>query len=609
MIKQAKQIYHSNQFEGCNSKQLFQKVNKLCTPKISKVLPSDHSDILLAERFSDFFTNKIQNIKNVLRDSSKTDVSIPILDSCNSSFPEFCLVSEDFVRDIIMKSPSTSCSLDPIPTWLLKRCLDELLPVITKIINMSIQSGHFPDVLKSAQITPLLKKPTLDCEILKNYRPVANLKFLAKTIERSCASQLQDYLSSNNLCGKMQSAYRSSHSIETALLRVYNDLLLAVDQGNEAVLILLDYSAAFDTISHKVFLNRLRQRYGIMGTALNWFKTYFTNRSQCIVINDSLSKPCIPLEGVPQGSVIGPLSFTLYTAPLEDIIEAHGLGRMIYADDTQVYVVLKSSDHSVIPKLEKCINDIKAWSSANDLKLNEDKTEVIHVSSRFRKSSDLPFVEIADVPIQPVKSARNLGVIFENDLRMDDYIKNICRSASYALYKIGRIRHFLNEKSTETLIHAFITCRLDQCNSLLYGLPDTHIARLQRIQNSAARLVTRTRSSEHITPVLRKLHWLPVKYRIMYKILILTYKCIHGAAPIYLQELIQEYKPCRNLRSSSQFNLVSTCVSTLSYGHRSFRKASADLWNKLPQHIKYCQTINQFKTSLKTHLFTMAFDD
>ena len=116
------------------------------------------------------------------------------------------------------------------------------------------------------------------------------------------------------------------------------------------------------------------------------------------------------------------------------------------------------------------------------------------------------------------------------------------------------------------------------------------------------------RSSEHITPVLLKLHWLPVKYRIMYKILILIYKCIHVAAPIYLLELIQEYKPCRNLRSSSQFNLVSTCISTLSYGHHSFRKESADLWNKLPLHIKNCQTITQFKTCLKTHLFTMAFD-
>lgn len=160
----------------------------------------------------------------------------------------------------------------------------------------------------------------------------------------------------------MQSAYRSSHSIETALLRVYNDLLLAVDQGDEAVLILLDYSAAFDTISHDVFLNRLYCRYGVSGTALNWFKSYFFNRSQSIVINNSLSKPHGPLEGVPKGSVIGPLSFTLYTVPLEYIIESHCFGRMIYADDTQIYVVLKQdSDHAmIIINLKRCVNDIKA---------------------------------------------------------------------------------------------------------------------------------------------------------------------------------------------------------------------------------------------------------
>ena len=186
---------------------------------------------------------------------------------------------------------------------------------------------------------------------------------------------------------------------------------------------------------------------------------------------------------------------------------------------------------------------------------------------------------------------------------MDDYIKNICRSASYALYKIGRIRNFLDQKSTETLIHAFITCRLDQCNSLLYGLPDSHIAKLQRIQNSAARLVTRTRSCEHITPVLRELHWLPVTYRIMYKILVLTYKCIHELAPIYLQELIEEYKPSRNLRSSSQLNLVSTSVSTLSYGNRSFRKASAELWNRLPLNVKTVKLLTYSKL-VSRHIYS-----
>ena len=150
--------------------------------------------------------------------------------------------------------------------------------------------------------------------------------------------------------------------------------------------------------------------------------------------------------------------------------------------------------------------------------------------------------------------------------------------------------------STETLIHAFITCRIDQCNSLLYGLPDSHIAKLQRIQNSAARLVTRTRFHDHITPVIQKLHWLPVRYRIMYKILILTYKCIHGLAPLYLLELIQEYKPTRNLRSSSKLNLISATVSTLTYGHRSFYKASSELWNNLPMHVKSCRTVSLFKS-------------
>ena len=156
----------------------------------------------------------------------------------------------------------------------------------------------------------------------------------------------------------------------------------------------------------------------------------------------------------------------MYTAALEDVINAHSLGRLIYADDTQDHIILDEAEWSSV------ISDLKLLSTANDLKLNDDKTEVLHITSCFRNPSPLPSLQICESLIESVKSARNLGIIVQNDLKMDIFVNNICRSASFAPYWIEQIRKFLCKKSTEILVHAFITCRLDQCNSLLYGLPE-----------------------------------------------------------------------------------------------------------------------------------------
>ena len=280
---------------------------------------------------------------------------------------------------------------------------------------------------------------------------------------------------------------------------------------------------------------------------------------------------------------------------------------MVYADDTQVYIILNESDRAlVMPNLEKCIHDIKLWSTKNDLKLNEDKTQVLHLTSRFRNSSPITSVNVCGTSVLPVVSARNLGVIVQSDLKMDSFVNNICRSASFSLYKIGQIRKYLDTKSTELLVHALIISHLDQCNSLLYGLPEIQLNKLQRIQNSAARLITLTRKYDHITPILHKLHWLPIKYRVIYKVLLITFKCLHEFAPIYLQELVKQYTPTRNLRSSSQVLLTPPLVST-QYGRRAFSFAAAELWNNLPPHLRHIPTMNQFKSSLKTYLFDLAF--
>ena len=202
------------------------------------------------------------------------------------------------------------------------------------------------------------KATNLDCEELKNYRPIAHLKFLAKTVERIMVNQLQNYLTVNNLFAKTQSAYRAHHSCETALIRVINDILLALDKGDEAVLLLLDYLAAFDTVRHNILFTRFSER-GICGKALELLKSYFQNRTFSVVIDGNASDVHSSPYGVPQGSVLGPVAFTLYVAPLYNLIRKHLLDCVMYADDTQIYVMFSSNDkNEAMRKLQECMHDM-----------------------------------------------------------------------------------------------------------------------------------------------------------------------------------------------------------------------------------------------------------
>ena len=223
--------------------------------------------------------------------------------------------TEDEIYDILSKSPPKSCELDPIPTSLLKKCANAIVPIITKIINICMETGVVPDSFKVAHVRPLLKKLSLDHNILKNYRPVSNLNVLGKTLERVVMLRVSEFINQHHLYDNYQSAYRSSYSTESALLRVQNDVFQAMNHGHITLLVLLDLSAAFDT-DHTVFLNRLRHRIGINGTALSWFKSYLTNRSQRVCINDSTSETVTLDYGLPQGSVIGPGGFSIYMLPL-----------------------------------------------------------------------------------------------------------------------------------------------------------------------------------------------------------------------------------------------------------------------------------------------------
>ena len=365
------------------------------------------------------------------------------------------------------------------------------MPAITAIVNESIASSPFPLAYKSAVVRPLLKKPSLDPEVLRNYRPVSNLPFVSKVLEKIIAAQLSSYMRENGLYEMHQSAYRCYHSTETALVKVQNDMLRAVDDGCGVFLVLLDLSAAFDTWEHKVILSRL-QDLGLSGDALRWMASYLQGRSQSVVIDGVTSDAPSLQYGVPQGSVLGPILFTIYTSPIGMIARCHNVKIHVYADDHVLYTFFKIKNQvsqlHTLSVLTSCVSDIRSWMILNKLRLNDDKTEFLTICApQNRKHISTDSLTVGGSEVAAAQRARNLGVVMEQTLSMDHHIQNLCHAALAQLRNIADVRHCLTGGAAETLVHAFVTSRLDYCNALFYGISTTSMRKLQYVQNSAAR--------------------------------------------------------------------------------------------------------------------------
>jgi len=257
LIDQAKEDFYTSRIDeaGHDQKKLFNIVNSLLNGNDNRPLPLHDNELDLAERFSDFFIAKIDKIRSDIDNKTldnNINISVPTPQFQGSALTQFKAVTEEDVSKIIRSSVSKSCDLDPWPTWMLKENLDPILPSLTHLINRSLATGTMPSEYKHAIVTPLIKKPSLPPDNLKNYRPVSNLPYLSKIIEKVVAFQLNEHLSTNNIGEKFQSAYRKYHSTETATLRVQNDILRNLDQRKCMLLVLLDLSAAFDTIDHNI---------------------------------------------------------------------------------------------------------------------------------------------------------------------------------------------------------------------------------------------------------------------------------------------------------------------------------------------------------------------
>ena len=428
------------------------------------MFPINQNTEALTEKFACYFTEKISKIREELDIIETVTPSVKEMSTWrdNHGLDSFEPLTEAEVNKILKNLSKKTCSLDVVPNWLIIECADSLTPAITSIVNCSLESGEMPVDLKTAIVKPLLKRADLDRECLKHYRPVINLSCLSKIIEKVVASKLHSYLNQKDIFPKFQSAYRQKHSKETALTRVQNDLNKLTAKKQHVMLVLLGLSAAFDKIDKDILCQRLRTYIGISNLELKWLNSYLNNRSMSVSIENSFSAPTPVRFGVLQGSVLGPILYSMYTAPLCDILSAH-----MYADDTQLYIPIEN-DNSNVYRLEKCITDIKNWVTTNKLKLNGEKTEIIILSNKSKNVPiDLNHLNYAgeEISIPSANVVRNLGVYFDSNLTMESHIKKVTQ---FQLQNIGKIRDLIDKDIAHMLVHSFVTSRLDYCNMQVY---------------------------------------------------------------------------------------------------------------------------------------------
>ena len=421
----------------------------------------------------------------------------------------------------------------------------------------------------------------------------------------------------------LYSISRPPSSKECNLLRhllneaIKNEVHLALARGEATAVVLLDQSAAFDTIDHGTLIECLSSWFGVGRVVLNWFKSYLCDRYQCIKIGSVLSDAKRLLYGVPQGSVPGPILFSLYTTPLSKVIQNHlGICFHFYADDTQLYVHL-THNHATqaFDRLENCLDDVRKWLSANKLKLNPDKTEFILFGSRNVRTKLRKFfpVNILGNLLSPVDAIKNLGVWFDSDFSFSCHVRNTCKASFVHIRDLKRLRGYLTREAAFLAANALVGSRLDYCNSLFRGLSALDIRRLQCVQNSLARIVANTTKYSHITPVRKSLHWLPVLHRSVFKTALLVYKFLHSGHPKYFEPFLKpRHSVYRTRRSQSDGVLLEVphCASiykSKKHFGLSFAYDAPRIWNDLPDDVRSAKSLSSFRKKLKTYLFENAY--
>lgn len=458
-----------------------------------------------------------------------------------------------------------------------------------------MKNGEFPEVLKSSLIIPVAK--VRGTKLAEEHRPINTLPSLEKILEIVVQDQLTEFINSNKLLHENQSGFRENHSCETALQKIINDFKYSVDKGEVIVTVFLDLKRAFEVVNRELLLKKLYQYFGIADTAYEWFKSYLYGRSQQTKINNIKSEKLFNNNGVPQGSVLGPMLFTLF---INDIflIDSEECKIHLFADDTIIY--LSGSDiKEVVYKINRTLETIHEWFTMNGLMINAKKSKYMIIGSNkyLNQSNHNTYVKYNGEHLEKVLTIKYLGIIIDSKLTFNDHINYICNKISKKLGFAYRVSKHLTLYTRKTIYNTIIKPHFEYCSSILYMCNDTSISKLQLLQNRCMRFILKCNRYTSINTMQCTLNWFSVKENIKYRTLIFLYKLHNNLLPTYLSANLQ-YRGDIHDYNTRQRTHIHINLSNLMKTKSSIYDKGAAEFNKLPVSIKQAKNVFQFKKHL-----------
>lgn len=580
--------------ENENSNKIWKRLKALnILSKQKSELPTELRDPnTLNEHFLNNFTadNVNDNIKNYYATHTHGDGSF-----------SFSLVTPEIIRKIVSNMSSNACGSDNISLIMIKLSLPVLSPYITHIINICLETGYFPEVWKIAVVSPVPKKSNPTC--FNDLRPISLLPVLSKILEKVVCIQLTDYFNEHHLFPINQSGFRTGYSTTALLLNISDNIIRTLDKSMATVVVLLDFSKAFDCVNHELLCLKLKY-YGLDDIAINFFYSYLFDRSQFIRTNCGTSITSRVTSGVPQGSILGPLLFLVYTFDMSRVINTTTL--FSYADDQQLLYTFNPTQDNIEIVSRNINSDLSALNmhcKGHNLKLNPQKTITMLFSPKSayaRLKANLK-ISIEDEVLTFVESARNLGVIFDTKLRFQEHLSNVMKKCYSRLKILYSNKLIINFKTRKKLCECFVLPLFYYCLILYYPCLDMLSKnRIQKVQNTCCRFVCNLRKYDHISSKFSELNWLKIEETFKYHLLLFTHRLMLTSIPSYLKEKIVYRNQIHDRNIRSDLTLTMPHHSTALF-QRSYTFNAVRSYNNIDNILK-CLNIYCFKKKLKQDL-------